>query len=96
MDFSVAVLFTYYSRFKQTDWVSLYPKKKRLASLSVILLTFLFNCAWILQLIDITRPLYNKMLHAFIGDCLTVKQNIPDLHTTYGFCCETLHQLVLV
>ena len=36
------------------------------------------------------------MLHAFIGDCLTVKQNIPDLHTTYGFCCETLHQLVLV
>ena len=32
------------------------------------------------------------MLHAFIGDCLTVKQNIPDLHTTYGFCCETLHQ----
>ena len=45
MDFSVAVLFTYYSRFKQTDWVSLYPKKKRLASLSVILLTFLFNCA---------------------------------------------------
>ena len=36
--------------------------------------------------------MHDIRLYAFIGDCLTAKQNIPDLHTTIGFCCETLHQ----
>ena len=36
--------------------------------------------------------MYDIRLHGFIGDCLTSKQNIPDLHTTIGFWCETLHQ----
>ena len=36
--------------------------------------------------------MHDIRLHAFIGDCLTAKQNIPDLHTTIGFCCKTLHQ----
>ena len=36
--------------------------------------------------------MHDIRLHAFIGDCLTAKQNTPDLHTTIGFCCETLHQ----
>ena len=36
--------------------------------------------------------MHDIRLHVFIGDCLTAKQNIPDLHTTIGFCCETLHQ----
>ena len=36
--------------------------------------------------------MHDIRLHAFIGDCPTAKQNIPDLHTTTGFCCETLHQ----
>ena len=36
--------------------------------------------------------MHDIRLHAFIGDCLTAKQNIPDLPTTTGFCCETLHQ----
>ena len=40
----------------------------------------------------LVHRVHDIRLHAFIGDCLTAKQNIPDLHTTIGFCCETLHQ----
>ena len=29
--------------------------------------------------------MHDIRLYAFIGDCLTAKQNIPDLHTTIGF-----------
>ena len=100
MEFSVAVLFTgvlllfanLIWRSLQENWLGLSEPQKRHAFLSVILLTFLFNCTSIL--IDITRSSYNIRLHAFIGDCLTAKQNIPDLHATCGFCCETLHQFL--
>ena len=39
---------------------------------------FLFNGASIVLLIDISRPSHDIRLHAFIGDCLTAKQNIPN------------------
>ena len=34
--------------------------------------------------------MHDVRLHAFIGDCLTAKQNIPDLHTTIGFSAARL------